>query len=106
MKKLQEIIDFLSTQLLVIVRRISESIYKVYNNIVFNFNKQNTIKKMFEPTIDKKQDINKELLNDLKYLKDKRENLENKIDCIKKENLKIEKKINILELLLTEQSQQ
>jgi predicted nuclease with TOPRIM domain len=61
---------------------------------------------MFEPTIDKKQDINKELLNDLKYLKNKKENLENKIDCIKKENLKIEEKINILELLLTEQSQQ
>jgi len=61
---------------------------------------------MFEPTIDKKQNINKELLNDLKCLKNKRENLENEINCIKKENSKVEEKINILELLLTEQSQQ
>lgn len=106
MKKLQEIIDFLSTKLLIIVRIISKSIYRVYNNIVFNFNKQSTIKKMFEPTIDKKQNINKELLNYLKCLKNKTENLENKINCIKKENSKIEEKINILELLLTEQSQQ
>lgn len=104
MKKLEEIIDFLSTHLLIIVRNFSKSLYRVYNNMVFNFNKQNTIKKMFEPTIDKKETINRELLNNLKSLKNTNEHLDDEINSIKKENLKIEEKIRILELLLTEQS--
>ncbi|GAA0123972.1 MAG: hypothetical protein KID00_10460 [Clostridium argentinense] len=106
MKKLQEIIDLLSTNLLIIVEKISKSLYKVYNDMVFNFNKQNTIKKMFEPTIDKKEDINKKLLNNLKSLKSENEKIDNKINFVKKDNSKIEEKIKILELLLTEQNHQ
>ena len=55
MKKLQEIIDLLSTNLLIIVEENSKSLYKVYNDMVFNFNKQNTIKKCLNlPLIKKK----------------------------------------------------
>jgi hypothetical protein len=75
-------------------------INRFYNRLMFIFNKQRTIQKMFKPIIDNKVNINNKLLLELKQIRKENDLVENKINSLNRGNKAIENKISILQELL------
>lgn len=75
-------------------------INRFYNRLMFIFNKQRTIQKMFKPIVDNKVNINNKLLLELKQIQKENSLVKNKIDSLNISNKALENKISILQELL------
>lgn len=100
MNKVEEIIDLLATYLLKGIKISKHNINKIYNKLLFNFNKKNTIKKMCEPIIEKRVSINENLYKDLNNLDKEEKIVLDNIKATKKEILALQKKIELMENIL------
>lgn len=71
-------------------------LFKLYYKIIFLSNKQLTIKKMYEPIIENKIIINKELSDSLKRLSNENDEVIKSITSLQNEKKALELKISIL----------
>ncbi|MCY6355798.1 hypothetical protein [Clostridium sp. ZS2-4] len=73
---------------------------RIYNNLIFVFNKQETIKKMYEPIIGEKISHNKKLQKQLLSLKEDNKLILQEIQQYTVKNSDLNKKVDILQNLI------
>lgn len=100
MNEINKILDKLCDLTIDSTKQIYKSILKYYNRIKFDFNKQNTIKKMYEPSIEKRLTANEALLEKLKKLKHEENTLSSTIKGYQKEVSTLNHKIHLIQDIL------
>ncbi|MGG7165729.1 hypothetical protein [Clostridium ihumii] len=100
MNEINKILDKLCDLTIDSTKQICKSILKYYNRIKFDFNKQNTIKKMYEPSIEKRLTANEALLEKLKKLKNEENTLSSTIKGYQKEVSTLDRKIHLIQDIL------
>lgn len=100
MNEINKILDKLCDLTIDSTKQIRKSILKYYNRIKFDFNKQNTIKKMYEPSIEKRLTANEVLLEKLKKLKNEENTLSSTIKGYQKEVSNLDRKIHLIQDIL------
>lgn len=90
MKELEKILNKIVDFFIKLFNKIYNNTIKYYNKLLFDFNKQNTIKKMYEPSINRRLDEHKLLIETLNSLKSEEQKLNTSIK-------KYTSNINILE---------
>lgn len=73
---------------------------RIYSNLIFIFNKQETIKKMYEPIISEKISHNKELQNQLLSLKENNKLILKEIHQYTLKNSHLNMKVDMLQSLI------
>lgn len=81
--------------------KVKKYLLVFYNKIKFTFNKQITIKKMYEPMIESRSITNKELLNNLNEITNENKLLIEKSKRLITENHNLKNKILLAQELLT-----
>lgn len=95
-----EIFDKLIKMIKVFLIKVKLFLNKIYNNLIFLFNKQETIKKMYEPTISEKINYNKELEKQLLSLKENNKLILKEIQQYNLENSDLNIKVDMLQSLI------
>jgi predicted RNase H-like nuclease (RuvC/YqgF family) len=75
-------------------------VYKTIKKIMFLFNKQRTLQKMYKPMISSRNKINFELNNNVKNLIEENRTLNIEIKALRNTNLQLKNKIASLQELL------
>lgn len=84
-----------------VITVISFYLNKLYNKSLFLFNKQMTLKKIYDPLVENKHKQNNELANNLTQLKSQNKNISAKIGSLSRENTQLRAKVlQIKELLV------
>lgn len=83
-----------------IFKKMKLYISKFYNSLLFIFNKQITLQKIYEPIIADKHKKAEKLKSILTYIKKENEAINKKLLNLSKENIILESKISLLQDLL------
>jgi len=75
-------------------------VYKTIDKILFLFNKQRTLQKMYKPMLSSRNKINLELNNNLKKLIEENRILSTEIKALKNTNMQLKNKISSLQEML------
>lgn len=75
-------------------------VYKTIDKILFLFNKQRTLQKMYKPMLSSRNKINLELNNNLKKLIEENKILSIEIKALKNTNMQLKNKISSLQEML------
>ncbi|GAA0126061.1 MULTISPECIES: hypothetical protein [Clostridium] len=97
MEELEKLLSRLVDFLIITFKKINIFLVTYYDKLLFYFNKQNTIKKMYEPSIKKRTEENAKLNDTLKQLKLEEYTLNNSIKNAKNKLFMLEKKIDSTE---------
>lgn len=97
MEELEKLLNILVDFFIVTFKKINIFLVTYYDKLLFYFNKQNTIKKMYEPSIKKRIEKNNKLNITLKEVKLEEYKLNDSIKNNKDKLLNLEKKMNIIE---------
>jgi hypothetical protein len=98
---MNQFIDWISSSIKYMGKKIKLYLSGLYNKIHFLINKNYTLNKMYKPIIEEKVSINKKLQEALKVLVHKNKDAENNILKLEKENASLQAKISIIQNLLT-----
>lgn len=94
-------IDWLIESLKHITKKNKLYIFEFYNKIRFLINKNFTLIKIYNPIIEEKVNINKNLKQSLRDIDNKNKEAEKSILNLQKENALLQNKISIIQNLLT-----
>lgn len=83
-----------------IFKKMKLYISKFYNSLLFIFNKQITLQKIYEPIISDKHKKTEKLKSILTYIKKENEAINKSLLNLSKENIILESKISLLQDLL------
>lgn len=97
MEELEKLLNILVDFFIVTFKKINIFLVTYYDKLLFYFNKQNTIKKMYEPSIKKRIEKNNKLNITLKEVKLEEYKLNDSIKNNKNKLFNLEKKINVIE---------
>ncbi|GAA0116190.1 hypothetical protein [Clostridium senegalense] len=97
MEELEKLLNILVDFFIVTFKKINIFLVTYYDKLLFYFNKQNTIKKMYEPSIKKRIEKNNKLNITLKEVKLEEYKLNDSIKNNKDKLFNLEKKMNIIE---------
>lgn len=75
-------------------------VYKTIDKILFLFNKQRTLQKMYKPMLSSRNKINLELNNNLKKLIEENKILSIEIKALKNTNMQLKNKISSLQEMI------
>jgi hypothetical protein len=89
--------DKLLNNLKEIFKKVAIFMYKLYNKILFLFNKQRTIQNIYGPIIKEKQITVDDLLKNLNKLKFKNKEMHNNIQVLIVQNNSVKSKINSIQ---------
>lgn len=95
-----EIFDKLIKMIKVFLIKVKLFLNRIYNNLIFIFNKQETIKKMYEPIISEKISHNKELQKQLLSLKENNKLILKEIQQYNLKNSDLNIKVDMLQSLI------
>ncbi|MCY6371945.1 hypothetical protein [Clostridium ganghwense] len=99
-----EILDKLLKIIKLLFSKVKLFLNTIYNRLLFIFNKQETIKKMYEPIIDEKTQFNKNLQKQLLSLKEDNNIIIKKIKTCDLDNSELKTKTDMLQSLLLDNS--
>jgi len=94
-------IDWIIESLKHITKKNKLYIFEFYNKIRFLINKNFTLIKIYNPIIEEKVNINKNLKQSLRDIDNKNKEAEKSILNLQKENALLQNKISIIQNLLT-----
>jgi hypothetical protein len=92
--------DKLLNNLKEIFKKVTIFIYKLYNKLLFLFNKQRTIQNIYGPIIKEKQSAVDDLLKNLNKLKFKNKETHNNIQVLIVQNNSVKSKITSIQNII------
>lgn len=95
-----EIFNKLIKMIKIFLIKVKLFLNRIYNNLIFIFNKQETIKKMYEPIISEKLIHNKELQKQLLSLKENNNLILKEIQQYNLKNSDLNMKVDMIQSLL------
>lgn len=95
-----EIFNKLIKMIKVFLIKVKLFLNRIYNNLIFISNKQETIKKMYEPIISEKISHNKELQKQLLSLKENNKLIVKEIQLYTLKNSDLNTKVDMLQSLI------